>query len=139
MERVIKCALAHDFVEVYAGDVDTHSKDLEALKTKPLREAEARDRLAKEFPEFQEFHDAMLEYELKSTEEARFVYALDKLLPQMNVYLDGNRVNIEKKLTLKEIRENTDAKIAVSPYVKEYWSKFLPLWEELFRKTMNHQ
>ncbi len=133
--RIVKYALVHDFVEVYAGDIDTHSNDAEALKLKPKKEEEARKRLLTELPEFTEFHDAILEYEHKNTEEARFVYAVDKIIGDMNVYLEGNSVNVEKGLTIDQIRKNKDPKIAHSPYIEKYWHQFLPLYEELHRKT----
>lgn len=135
--KIIKYALVHDFVEVYAGDIDTHSKDTEALKAKPAREEEARKQLMKEFPEFTEFHDAILEYEHKSNEEARFVYGIDKMIAEMNVYLEGNTTNAEKGLTIEQIRKNKDPKIAVSPQAEKYWHAFLPLWEELQKKTLS--
>ncbi len=134
--KIIKCALVHDFVEVYAGDVDTHSTDLEALKAKPVKEEEARKRLLEEFPEFIEFHDAIIEYENKNSEEARFVYVADKIIAEMNVYLEGNTINVEKGLTIDMIRKNKDSKIAIYPHLEKYWHEFLPLWEELQRKTM---
>ena len=136
MNKIVKYALVHDFVEVYAGDVDTHTTDLELLKAKPAREEEARLRLKREFPEFSEFHESILEYEMKSTEEARFVYAADKMIAEMNVYLEGNSINVEKGLTIEIIRKNKDPKIALSPHIEKYWRLFIPLHEELEKRTM---
>jgi putative hydrolase of HD superfamily len=135
-DKIIRYALVHDFVEVYAGDVDTHTDDFAAIQAKPEREEAARKRLLKEFPEFTEFHDAILEYQEKSTEEARFVYAADKIIAEMNVYLEGNTINVEKGLTVERIRKNKDAKIALSPHLEKYWREFIPLWQELEEKTM---
>lgn len=136
--KIVKYALVHDFVEVYAGDVDAHSDDIAALAAKPAREEAARKRLLKELPEFTEFHDAILEYEHKSNEEARFVYAADKMIAEMNVFLEGNTINVEKGLTIERIRKNKDPKIAVSPHLEKYWHEFIPLWEQLQKKTLSH-
>ena len=133
--KIIRYALVHDFVEVYAGDVDTHTDDLEALKAKPAREEEARQRLLKEIPEFTEFHDAIIEYEHKSTEEARFVYAADKAIAEWNVFLEGNTINVEKGLTLERIRKNKNPKVALSPYIEKYWQEFQPLWEAQYKNS----
>jgi putative hydrolases of HD superfamily len=135
-EKIIRYALVHDLVEVYAGDVDAHTKDLQELENKPRKEHEARIRIRKEFPEFTELHEAMLEYENKTTEEARLVYAADKILSEMNVYLEGNTINVEMGLTIDKIRKVKDTKVAASPYIEKYWHEFIPLWEELQKKTM---
>ena len=134
--KIIKYALVHDFVEVYAGDIDTHSTDTDALKAKPVLEEAARVRLLTELPEFSEFHEAILEYERKSNEEACFVYAADKMIAEMNVYLDNNRINIERGLSIEKIKKNKSPKIAISPLIEKYWHDFMPLWEELQRKTI---
>lgn len=134
--KIIKYALVHDFVEVYAGDVDAHTNDLELLKNKPAKEEKAREQLIKEHPEFTEFHSAIIEYESKSTEEARFVYAADKMISEINVYLEGNTINIEKKLTIEMIRRNKDSKIGLHPHIEKYWHEFLPLWQILQDRTL---
>ena len=77
-----------------------------------------------------------VQYQEKSTEEARFVYAADKIIAEMNVYLEGNTINVEKGLTVERIRKNKDAKIALSPHLEKYWREFIPLWQELEEKTM---
>ena len=133
--RIIKYALVHDFVEVYAGDIDAHTTDENERTMKPIREEEARLRLVSEFPEFTEFHEAINEYEKKENDEARFVYALDKIISEMNIYLEGNSINIEKGLTVNAIRKVKDPKVALSPHIEKYWQEFIPLFEELERKT----
>src|SRR5580704_1310169 len=53
-DRLLRYALVHDLVEVYAGD--TYVLDEEGLKTKHEREEKARLRLIEEFPEFKDLH-----------------------------------------------------------------------------------
>jgi hypothetical protein len=110
--------------------VDTHTDDAEALRMKPAREEAARVRLRQELPEFAAFHDAIIEYEKRESEEAKLVYAADKMIAEINVYLDDERINIEKGLTMERIRQNKDAKIAISPAIDKYWQEFIPLWQK---------
>jgi len=131
--KIVRLALVHDFAEVYAGDVDTHTDDLEALRIKPAREEAAREQLKRELPEFVAFHEAMIEYEKRESEEAKLVYAADKMIAELNVYLDNERINIEKGLTIERIRKNKDPKIAISPVMEKYWLEFIPLWEKNYR------
>ncbi len=135
--KLVKYSLVHDFVEVYAGDVTLADKDSKHA-AKESNEELARFRLAKEYPEFSEFHDTIIEYELKKTEEARFIYALDKIIGDMNVYLEGNSINIEKGITLEMIREKKDRKIALHSHIEKYWLDFMPLREALEKRTMSH-
>ena len=53
------------------------------------REAEAERQLAEEFVEFQELTNCLEKYHLRADDESRFVYALDKIQPVVDIYLDG--------------------------------------------------
>ncbi len=86
LEKVLQYALAHDVVEAYAGD--TYAYDEEARKTKVDREAKALIRLENEFPEFTEMLEILREYEKRETPEAKFVYAVDKLIDPLNASLE---------------------------------------------------
>ncbi len=82
---IIKYALVHDFVEVYAGDTPTARIQSDADQTsKEEREAEALARIRAEFdaelPWIGETIDA---YERRDTPEARFVKVVDKALPKI--------------------------------------------------------
>lgn len=95
-EKVFRYALAHDLVEVYAGDTYLFSPDQALLDSKLERERIAAKRLVKEFPEVPEMHEAILRYVMKDDPESRFVYALDKIEPIVKLYLDGG-ANLERK------------------------------------------
>ncbi|MEI6887489.1 MAG: HD domain-containing protein, partial [bacterium] len=90
-EKVIKYALAHDLVETYAGDTYFYSKDKKIQESKVQREKNALVRIKKEFPDFKEIEKIITKYEEKSDPESRFVYALDKIIPVLNIYLDEGR------------------------------------------------
>lgn len=136
INKVIKYALVHDLAEVYAGDVHIFS-DQSLKDTKEEREKEAREKIRDTFPEFVDLHEIIAEYESRESEEAKFVYALDKIIGDMNVYLDGNKHNVEKGVTLEMVRNLKDKKIAVSKYADKYWQDFLPLRQAIENSTMN--
>ncbi len=128
--KVFQYALAHDLVEVYAGDTYLFSADKKFLASKPERERLAAERLAVEFPEVPEMHAAIRGYVTKEDPESRFVYALDKIEPLIKLYLDGGRTWKEKGVTLEMAYESKKDKVALSPEVKKYFDEFM----ELLRK-----
>src|SRR5690606_18955531 len=91
VNKVLKYALVHDIVETYAGDTPAFDSTDEYLNTKVDREAKAREILKKEFVEWADLYKFITGYEEKSDREAKFVYALDKILPICNNYFDDGR------------------------------------------------
>lgn len=88
--RVIKIALIHDLVEIYAGD--TFLFDDEARKTKTKREHEAAKQLFDQLPNdiAKEFWALFEEFEALETPEARVVKSFDHLQPLIhNLIHDG--------------------------------------------------
>lgn len=132
-EKVFSYALAHDLVEIYAGDTYLYSEDKEFLASKPERERLAAERLAGEFPDVPEIHAAIAGYVTKEDPESRFVYALDKIEPVIKIYLDGGRTWKEKKVTLKMAYESKKDKVALSPEIQPYFDEFM----EILRKEEN--
>ena len=86
--KAIRYALIHDFVEVYAGDTPFDA-DQNMQISKHEREQQAIIRMKKEFPECEKIFDRIDEYEEKANVEAKFIYALDKIVPEFNIIL-GN-------------------------------------------------
>ena len=127
IDKVLKYALAHDLVEVHAGDTYLFSTDEDFVKSKNAREEAARKKLVEEYPNFPELHEAILAYENKEDAESRFVYALDKLQPVINIYLDGGRTWKEKKVTLKMIEEAKKGKVTISPKIKNYYEELMKI------------
>ncbi len=124
IEKVIKYSLLHDLVEVYAGDTQAFG-DKAAHLTKVDREKEALKRLKVEYPEFPELFDLITQYEHREDEESQFVYALDKILPPLNIYLDKGRSWQEAHVTLDQIIEYKTAKVASHPVVKKYFDMII--------------
>lgn len=126
-EKVLRYALAHDLVEVYAGDTYLFSEDQAFLDSKLERERLAAERLTKEFPEVPEMHDAIFRYVRKDDPESRFVYALDKIEPIIKLYLDGGRTWKEMHVTLDMAYESKKDKVALSPEIKAYFDEMMVL------------
>ena len=88
--KVILLVLVHDLVEIDAGD--TFVYDEAANVGKAAREQEAANRLFGVLPEdqAQTFMAVWREFEDRQTPEAKFAFALDRLLPILhNVFTQG--------------------------------------------------
>ena len=89
--RVIKIALVHDLVEVYAGD--TFAYDSKGYEDKEEREKQSADKLfgMLESEQGAYFRALWDEFEAKETPESRYANAVDRLQPLLLNYLtDGH-------------------------------------------------
>jgi putative hydrolase of HD superfamily len=87
---IAQLALVHDAVEVYAGDTPTLRITERERLAKAARERAAADRIREEFLATLPWFTALVdEYESQSLPEARYVKAVDKLLPKIVHLLDG--------------------------------------------------
>jgi putative hydrolase of HD superfamily len=123
--KIAQYAIAHDLVEVYADDTSTFA-DAAELATKEEREAAALKRISHEFAHFPWIVRTIEEYEQKATDEAKFVYALDKYIPIVYDYLDEGRLFRERKITLKEYNQalKTHRRKAQShPVIGQYYDE----------------
>lgn len=84
--RVLKMTLVHDIVEIDAGDTFVYDEAGEA--TKAEREKLAAERIFRLLPGDQaaELRGLWDEYEQRQSPEAKFAYALDRLIPVMLNY-----------------------------------------------------
>lgn len=125
LDKIFMYSLAHDLVEVYAGDTFAHDKDATVHASKAERERLAAIQLQNEFVDFPELHEAIQGYEHLVDEESRLVYALDKILPPTNIYIDGGKTWRELGITYEMIAKAKADKVAVSPVIKKYWDVIL--------------
>ncbi len=119
--KILKYALAHDLVELHAGD--TYIFDHENVKTKSDREDAALEQLKKDLPDFLEVVSYASNYKDKIDAEARFVYAVDKILHPLMVVLSGDtkfwkRNNITQKMHADEKNKKMSVSPEVAPYAK---------------------
>jgi putative hydrolase of HD superfamily len=134
MEKVFMYCLAHDIVEVYAGDTYVHTTDQALLDSKKDREHAAYLRIKKEFSEFPDMVSAIDSYEQKSNPESEFVYAMDKLIPEINIYMDDGRFWQDFKVTHETFLKNKLHKINGHPITKKYQDELSPLIQDKFYK-----
>lgn len=125
LDKIFMYSIAHDLVEVYAGDTFAHDRDAAVHASKAERERLAAIQLQNEFADFPELHEAIQGYEHLVDEESRLVYALDKILPPTNIYIDGGRTWRELGITYEMIAKAKADKVAVSPVIKKYWDVIL--------------
>ncbi len=124
-DRLVRYALIHDLAEAYAGDVS--ALDAAGRVGKPEREAAALARIRTEFPLAEEIVTAVHNYETLADDEARFVYALDKLMPMVMVYLADGRTWREEQQPFTLMHECQSPKIAVSEPVNELYAQLKTL------------
>ncbi len=127
MSKVFKYSLAHDLVEVYAGDVPFNHADHSHKHTK---EEEALKQIESEFPEFKDFQEAVSAYEKREDKESRFVYALDKILPVLNIYLDKGHSWKVHDISMEEIIKHKKDKVSLSPEIAKYFEILLNILDK---------
>lgn len=87
IERVLKIALVHDLVEVYAGD--TFAYDEKGYEDKEERERAAADKLfgSLQGEQSSEFRALWDEFEAAETPESKYANAIDRIQPLILNYL----------------------------------------------------
>jgi len=131
-DTLIRMSLIHDLTEVHAGDTFVFGEH-EHLSSKNDREKAALTRLAADWPDWPEMAELLKHYEDRSSEEAKFVYALDKVMPIILSIIGGGRDFQDYNVTLELMHEQKRGKVSVSPEINEYYTELL----EVLR-TMPH-
>jgi putative hydrolase of HD superfamily len=135
--RAMAIALVHDVLEVHSGDTYIYGTAGE-LSSKADREVEAIIMLKKQWPKFALMHELVDEYEARETPESKFIYALDKLLPMANNFLDNGRSwkresitredgsnHTREAITLERVIAAKAGKVSVDPTVNAYYEELL--------------
>jgi putative hydrolase of HD superfamily len=87
--KIAQYALLHDMVEAYAGDTPTLSITPQQRAEKYLREERALERIQDEFHgHYPWVTHTIVDYETRLDDEARYVKALDKLMPKITHILN---------------------------------------------------
>lgn len=116
-------ALAHDLVEIYAGD--TYVLDKKHILSKHQRERKALIKIKNRFPHFKNLAKIIEKYEKRKDNESKFIYALDKLIPPIQIYLEDGKLFRDKNISLNDVIEIKKGKIALSSDVDKYWQELL--------------
>jgi putative hydrolase of HD superfamily len=128
-DLVIRMALAHDLIEVHAGDTYSYS-DKQVLEQKTAREEAALAQLQNEWPDFPELLDTIRSYETRDTEEAKFVYALDKLTPALVDYMNEGHGWHDNGITFAMFCEEKNKKVPISPEINDYCQTLIGILEK---------
>jgi 5'-deoxynucleotidase YfbR-like HD superfamily hydrolase len=108
-ELILKYALVHDLVEVYAGDTDAHD-DEQKIAQKKEREEKALEEFKADF-KFDEITTTIDRYEKKQDVEAQLVYVLDKFIPNTNIYFGQANYYLSRKIDISTWRKWLNSKI----------------------------
>jgi putative hydrolase of HD superfamily len=123
--KVLKYAIAHDLVEVYAGDTNAFASE-QKRKEKVDKEKASLDRLAKEFVAFPDLITSMRAYETKSDEESLFVWTVDKMQALIMADMDGWRPFQELNIDYEWfVRKHNDLHEISSTHSKEIFKSLL--------------
>ena len=112
-QLVLEYALAHDLVEIYAGDTDAFLNNSdEYLISKQEREQAAFERIKAEFPGFVSLHQSIHGYERRADIESKLVYLVDKILPDINIFLSGDSYYKDRGVSFESWKDWFNSKIA---------------------------
>lgn len=117
--KAANLCIAHDLIEIYAGD--TFAFDKEANKTKALREQQAADKLFSILPEKQAKTLRALweEFDAMETVEAKFANCMDRIQPFLHNTLTGGHTWLQASATRQDV-ENRMA--PVKDFMPEIWN-----------------
>lgn len=100
---VAQFAMVHDLVEAYAGDTPTLKINTAGKLNKEQREREALERIGVEFSiSFPLIPELLKRYEERKEPEARFVKAVDKIIPKTTHILNKGATLRAQKIKKKE-------------------------------------
>lgn len=111
--KILKYALTHDFVEQYAGDVNTFASDV-ARAEKIERVKQSFDRISGESAEFDDMIHSMKSYEDRDDAESLFVWTVDKMQQLIMGDLDAWRPYAELPATYDQFVMKYDELLAKS-------------------------
>ena len=121
LAHVLKMLLVHDIVEIDAGD--TFAYDVQANQDKQAREQLAAERIFGLLPPDQrdEVRTLWEEFDARSTPEARFANAMDRLMPALQNYANGGgtwRANgVDYAAVARRLRPISDGSETLWTYV----------------------
>ena len=120
LNRVIKMALVHDLIEIYAGD--TFAYDETGLESKEKREKDAADRLFSLLPDVQaaEYRALWEEFDRMETPDALYASAVDRLQPFLNNSLTDGHPWVKHGVTASQIYRRMEPVKAALPALWEF-------------------
>ncbi len=126
--KILKYALAHDFIERgQSQDVNTYAKENER-QTKKERENEELTKLSFEFEDFADLTTTLKNYETQIDEESLFVWTVDKMQEIVLGQIDDWRPYADYGVKYKQFCDKCEEfLVKSSPYLKNI---FVEVFEE---------
>ncbi|MDR1000457.1 MAG: HD domain-containing protein [Clostridiales bacterium] len=120
INRVVKMALVHDLVEIYAGD--TSAYDVKGYESKGKREKEAADRLFALLPSEQgaEYRSLWEEFDLMETRDAKYAAAIDRLQPFLSNYLTNGHTWVKHGVFAEQVYQRMNPVKTALPDLWEF-------------------
>ncbi|MCL2200378.1 MAG: HD domain-containing protein [Oscillospiraceae bacterium] len=134
IDRVVKMAIVHDLVEIYAGD--TPAQDVAANIGKQEREREAADRLFALLPaeQAQEYRSLWEEFDAMSTPDAIYASAVDRFQSFQLIHRSGTgSAWVKFNATTKRVR---DRMLPVKTAIPALWQWIESAIEENVEKGL---
>ena len=109
LPRVLKMALVHDLVEIYAGDTSAYA-DSAAQAAKEAQEQASADRLFALLPTEQgaEYRALWEEFDAMETPDARYAAAIDRLQPFISNYMTDGHTWRQNRVTRAQVLRRMD-------------------------------
>jgi len=105
VDRVIRMALVHDLIEIYAGD--TFAYDIQGNENKEAREKEAADKLFSLLPceQSNEYRALWEEFDRMETPDAMYAAAIDRLQPFLINYLTDGHTWVKHGVSVDQVHK----------------------------------
>lgn len=125
-DKIIQYAIVHDLVEVHAGDTFLYG-DAALLASKQDRETKALIQIKQDWADFPDLIASIEAYEKHDTPESAFVYALDKIMPILVIYISDGYTWKKENITVEMLDDKKRNKISISPEIDMYYQQLYEL------------
>lgn len=120
-------AIVHDLIEIHAGDTSIWDND--GLETKAARELSSFQKLKKDYKkQYPWLIETIEEYEVLGSEEAKLVYALDKLIAVLMIIENDGYFWKENGITYQDYYKKAMQKreqVAEHPVILELYDEIM--------------
>jgi 5'-deoxynucleotidase YfbR-like HD superfamily hydrolase len=101
---ITEMAIFHDLPEAHVGDTDSFAAGPEEMKQKMLRESVAAHRIERQFQGILPYITVRLrQYREQRSPEARWVWAVDKMMPALTHILNGGTYLRQAGATVEDV------------------------------------
>jgi 5'-deoxynucleotidase YfbR-like HD superfamily hydrolase len=129
--KIAQFAIVHDLIEVFAGDT-TPWQSRKVRDSKEERETQALRHIEEHFSRFSWIIQTIKEYESHASNEAKFVWAVDKILPLLMRYFEKGQYYVDNGIT----KQSFDRELVIHrkkahahPKIGAYYETLLELFE----------